>query len=107
MVTRYTGASLGLLGFSITTAAGLFAQNPVEVILSRSLLSMFVLFGIGSVLGSVAQRVITEYEDDREAGIRERYQENSVGTDDDIPVVSPDDRGREQPLTAGGAVGAS
>ena len=105
MVARYAGASLGLLAFAVTVSAGLFAQNSVEVTLSRSILSLFVFFGIGTVLGMAAQRVITEHEDVRESAIRERYREKKADTvdtvdmEDDVPVVSPDE-GSGAPLAA-------
>ncbi|MCZ6772738.1 MAG: hypothetical protein O7G83_12295 [Proteobacteria bacterium] len=102
MVARYAGASLGLLAFAVTVSAGLFAQNSVEVTLSRSILSLFVFFGIGTVLGMAAQRVITEHEEVRENAIRKRYHEKTVETvdmEDDIPVESPDE-GSGAPLAA-------
>lgn len=109
MVARYAGASLGLLAFAVTIAAGLFAQNPVEVTLSRSILSLFVFFGIGTVLGLAAQRVITEHEEFRGNAIRERYHEKTVDTvdmEDDIPVESSDGAGGAPPPATNGDVGA-
>ena len=86
MVARYAGASLGLLAFAITTTAGLLANNPVDVTLSRSIQSLFVFFGIGTVLGMITQRVITEHEKSREDMIRERYHEDRIDTDVDTPL---------------------
>jgi hypothetical protein len=91
MVARYAGASLGLLAFAITTTAGLLVNNPVDVTLSRSIQSLFVFFGIGTVLGMVTQRVITEHEESRESLIRERYHEERVDTDVDTPLETQED----------------
>jgi len=75
MVPRYAGASLGLLAFFITITAGLWVRNPVEVILSRSILALFVFCFIGLLLGGAAQMVIAEYERGRESEILKRYRE--------------------------------
>lgn len=67
MVARFTGATLGLFAFTITITAGLLAQNPVAVTLSRSLLALFVFCVVGLLLGSAAQKVIAEHERQRES----------------------------------------
>jgi hypothetical protein len=105
MVARYAGASLGLLAFAITTTAGLLANNPVDVTLSRSIQSLFVFFGIGTVLGMVTQRVIAEHEKSREDKIRERYHEERVNTDVDTPLSTQAEVAGSTPVTTG-AVGA-
>lgn len=76
MVARFSGASLGLLAFTITTIAGLAVQNPVSVTLSRSILALFTFCLIGFVLGAAAQRVIGEHERQREKEIRDRCAED-------------------------------
>ncbi|MGI0149375.1 MAG: hypothetical protein ACREDF_07585 [Thermoplasmata archaeon] len=70
MIARYTGASLGLLAFAVTSVAGLVTGNPVTVTLSRSLFALFVFCLIGLVLGGAAQLVVTEYERNRESALR-------------------------------------
>lgn len=80
MVARFAGASLGLLAFTITIVAGLFAHNPVAVTLSRSILALFLFCILGLVLGTAAQFVIAEYEQNRESEIRKRYSVDSTGT---------------------------
>jgi len=77
MVPRYAGASLGLLAFFITIAVGLWVRNPVEVILSRGILALFVFCFIGLLLGGAAQMVIAEYERGRESEILRRYRETT------------------------------
>ena len=79
MVPRFAGASLGLLAFSITIAAGLCVRNPVEVILSRSIIALFAFCLIGFLLGGAAQMVIAEYDKDRESEIHKRYREDIGG----------------------------
>ncbi len=83
MVARFCGATLGILAFTITIIAGLFVGNPVQVTLSRSVVALFIFFGIGLLLGGAAQLVIAEHEENQEAGIRRRYHEDSAGTEDD------------------------
>ncbi len=76
MVARYAGASLGLLAFTIVLIAGLFTQNPVNVTLSRGVLALFIFCLIGLVLGTAAQKVISEHEQKRESEIRDRYRDD-------------------------------
>ena len=76
MVARYAGASLGLLAFTIVLIAGLFTQNPANVTLSRGILALFIFCLIGLVLGTAAQKVISEHEQKRESEIRDRYQDD-------------------------------
>lgn len=76
MVARFTGASLGLFAFAVTTVAGLFVRNPVEVVLSRSILALFVFCFIGFLLGYVAQLVVTEYEKDRATEISKQFRQD-------------------------------
>ncbi len=79
MVARFAGAGLGFLAFSITAFAGLLVQNPVTVTLSRSILALFVFTIIGLALGTAAELVVQEYENNRESEIRKRYQEDGEG----------------------------
>ncbi len=85
MVARFAGAGLGLLAFTITIVAGLFAQNSVAVILSRSVLALFLFCVIGLVLGTAAQVVVAEYDRNRESEIRKQYRVDSTGTADGGP----------------------
>ena len=95
MVARFTGASLGLLAFTITVIGGLFVQNPLTVTLSRSVFALFVFCLLGLVLGAMAQRVVDEYETNQREEILKRYREESVDSDEAVSVVDttgPGDR---------------
>ena len=85
MVARYTGASLGLLAFTIVVTAGLIAQNPVTVTLSRSIFALFLFCLIGLVLGRIAQMVVAEHEHKRETEIRKLYHGMQAPTAGDGP----------------------
>lgn len=87
MIARFAGALLGLLAFTITTAAGLLARNPVEVTLSRGIFALVLFCLIGSILGKAAQMVVAEHERDQETKIRNRFRESSVPAKD---ASSPD-----------------
>ena len=93
MVARYAGASLGLLAFLIVVTAGLIAQNPVTVTLSRSIFALFLFCLIGLVLGRIAQMVVAEHEQKRETEIRKRYHEPSVTPAERSENRSTDDAG--------------
>lgn len=73
MVARYAGASLGLFAFAIAVFGGMAARNPFAVTLSRGILALFVFCLIGLVLGHMAQRVVTEHAQTREAELRARF----------------------------------
>jgi len=65
MMPRIAGAALGLLAFTIVLIGGLVAGNPTTVTLSRGVAALFLFFLIGLVLGTAAQWVIAEYENQR------------------------------------------
>lgn len=81
MVARFTGAGLGLLAFAVTITAGLLAQVPVEVTLSRSILALFLFCVGGLLLGGAAQHVVDEYQKERESQIRMRFDEEDTATE--------------------------
>ena len=84
MVARYAGASLGLLAFTIVVSAGLLAQNPVSVTLSRAIFALFTFCLLGLALGTAAQYVVAEHQQQREAEIRDRFK-------DEVEVASADE----------------
>ena len=99
MVARYTGASLGLLAFAIAAIGGLYAQNPPFIILSRSILALFLFCLLGLLLGTAAQMVIDEHTHRGEQRIKERFRE------DPKDEASPDDdavsgEGENEPVAA-------
>jgi hypothetical protein len=67
MVSRYTGACLGLLAFAITIVAGLAVHNPPMVTLSRAVWALVIFCPLGLLVGACAQSVITEHYRQREA----------------------------------------
>jgi hypothetical protein len=79
MVARFTGASLGLLAFTIAVVCGLVVRNPVTVTLSRGILALFVFFVIGIVLGGIAQVVLNEHERRRMSEIDRKYPRAGAG----------------------------
>lgn len=99
MIARYVGATLGLLAFTIVIVAGLFAQNPITVTLSRSLFALFAFFLIGLVLGGAAQIVVNEHQADVHADIERRYGSTGKAPDDE---QTPD----QPPATDGEVVNA-
>ena len=90
MVARYTGASLGLLAFTVAIAGGLLAQNPVTVTLSRGILALFLFFLLGIALGTAAQYVLSEYEGQRMSQLGGPHREDEkAGAKDAPPAESP------------------
>ncbi len=61
MIPRYLGAGLGFFAFAVSVLAGLYVGNPVTVVLSRSILALFLFLGIGVCLGLAAQAVVNEH----------------------------------------------
>ena len=80
MLSRFTGAALGLLGFTIAVTAGLYAQNSPSVVLSRGIAALFAFCVMGLVLGAAAQAVLSEHERHEEMEIRKRYRGESAGS---------------------------
>jgi len=67
--TRLASGVLGLMGFVTALLVGLFAGNPVIVILLRAILAMVICSIIGRMLGSVGEicvrEFVTKYKSDR------------------------------------------
>lgn len=61
MVSRYTGACLGLFAFAVTVIAGLWIDNPPIVTLSRAVWALVLFCALGLVVGACAQSVINEH----------------------------------------------
>ncbi len=81
MVARLAGASLGLFAFAVAGVAGLLARNPIETVLSRSILALVVFCVLGLLLGGVTEWVIAERERQRESEIRGKYAAAPTGKD--------------------------
>lgn len=66
MVSRYTGACLGLFAFAVTVIAGLWIDNPPMVTMSRAVWALVLFCALGLVVGACAQSVISEHHRRRE-----------------------------------------
>ncbi len=74
MASRITGATLGLLAFSITIITGLMARNQPGVILTRAITAMVVFCLIGLAAGAAVSAVVREHVRNREAKLDEAVQ---------------------------------
>lgn len=93
MIARYSGATLGLLAFTIVVTAGLFTQNPMTVTLSRSIFALFTFCLLGFVLGGAAQMVVNENTRQRKMEFREKLREISAVKDDaDLKTEAEEDK---------------
>lgn len=61
--TKLIAASLGLAAFATATLVGLSVDNPADIILARSLVSMVIAQIVGTMLGAVAERAVREHID--------------------------------------------
>ncbi len=73
MIPRFSGACLGLFAFTVSVIVGLIVGNPITVILSRSILMLFVFFLVGVIVGTAAQKVIHEHERKQRQKISDHY----------------------------------
>ena len=60
IATKVISASCALTAFSVGIMAGLFAGNPAETILARSLVAMVIGYAIGLVVGMIGERTVEE-----------------------------------------------
>jgi hypothetical protein len=67
MVSRYTGACLGLLAFAIVTVSGMVVHNPPMVTLSRAVAALVIFCILGLAVGACAQCAVNEHHRRREA----------------------------------------
>lgn len=70
MIARFSGATLGLLAFSVAILGGLWVGNPATEILSRAIWSLVIFCALGLVLGAAAQAVVEEYARKRFDAVR-------------------------------------
>lgn len=61
MISRLSGACLGLLAFGVAILRGLWVGNPVEETLSRALWASVLFCGLGLVIGMAADQVVNEH----------------------------------------------
>ncbi len=91
MLSRCTGACLGLLAFAITIVAGLFVGNPPMVTLSRAVGALVVFCVLGLVVGAGAQAVVTEFHRQRERAELTSTESRA----DSAPPAPPNGEGAE------------
>ena len=100
MVSRYTGACLGLLAFAIAVVAGLSVKNPPTLVLSRAVWALVVFCVIGLLLGTIAQAVLTEHRRRREEAVLATFRAGR--TDGDGGDETPDAAQQEESEPAPG-----
>ncbi|MCP4593142.1 MAG: hypothetical protein GY842_20595 [bacterium] len=61
MIARYSGATLGLLAFSIAVLGGLWTGNSVTETLTRAIWSLVIFCALGLAVGTAAQAVVAEF----------------------------------------------
>lgn len=88
MIGRHTGGILGMLAFSVSIVVGLWAGNPVAVILSRAVWALCVFCVIGLLVGGVAQYVINDYG-------RRRYQQITASPENEASAEP-----KEEPINS-------
>ena len=115
MVSRYTGACLGLIAFAVTVIAGLWIDNPPMVTLSRAVWALVLFCALGLVVGACAQSVINEHHRRREEveipGADERHAMREADKETEIVTAElaalPDVAGPiSQPVGTGGGEGS-
>ncbi len=56
---------VGLAGFVVSLLAGAAAENPLDIILTRALLSMVVCTLVGGVVGAMGERAVRAHVEAR------------------------------------------
>lgn len=59
-VHKSVSGACGLTGFAIAILAGLAADNPANVILTRALIAMAACYAVGVFIGMLASRAVRE-----------------------------------------------
>lgn len=82
----FVGATSGLLIFAAMLIRGALVGNPVDVVLSRSLVGLVAGVALGSVAGWLAERVILESIEDAGARSQPVATNPASGRDAESPV---------------------
>lgn len=85
MITRMSGAIVGLLAFIGMLMAGYLAENPLDTILFRALIGLFCGFTLGYLAGRVSEVVAKEsftklVEADADAELAEQRDEDQAAS---------------------------
>jgi hypothetical protein len=59
-VHKSVSGACGLTGFTVAILAGLAADNPANVILTRALVAMAACYGVGVFIGYLASRAVRD-----------------------------------------------
>ncbi len=89
MIARYTCGILGLLALSVSIVVGLWAHNPVSLILSRAIWALCVFCVIGLVVGGVAQYVVNDYAKRRQKEVLAEPDETPPPEQEEEPIINP------------------
>ena len=81
---KVIAACAGLAGFAVAMFAGLAADNPADVILSRGVAALFICYLVGGAVGLVMDHAVRE-------GVEDYKKENPS------PLEGEDDAGTRQP----------
>ena len=74
---KVIAACSGLSGFAVAMLAGLSADNPADVILSRAVASLFVCYLVGGAIGFVMEQAVAE-------GVRDYKVEKPLPMDEAV-----------------------
>jgi len=77
MLTKMVSGTLGLLAFSATIFAGVWAGNEPTIILERALWSLIFFLILGAICGWLAQMVINEHIKNSTDQMMEHLQSDS------------------------------
>jgi len=60
---RRMGASLAFLAFAVAALGGVMVGNPIESVVGRAIVALFAFYGLGRLLGWLAERILAEREE--------------------------------------------
>ena len=96
MIARFSGATLGLLAFSIAVFGGLWAGNSATAILSRAIWSLVIFCALGLALGAAAQAIVEEYARRRFDAVRAKAQASAESSEDQQPTRDSGEEGAQE-----------
>jgi hypothetical protein len=98
-MVRTTSVQIGLLAFAVAGLAGIYAGNPVTVILLRAMLAMLVGTVIGQIAGWTAKAVLRDHLQRKKLHIdRQHFQaiRALTGAAEEVPEVAEPQSGPGQ-----------
>lgn len=84
-MARLCGACLALFAFSITVLLGLFAENPIELVLPRAIWALILFCVIGMCVGWVGSRVLDEHALRRNREMFTEVEESEAHPEPEVP----------------------